>query len=337
MSKRSCTLLLSFVASWFCQLAISGQVIKPSWYPPLVFDQMVFPLSKIALHQPPADTACKTAYEGLYQDETVNVDIYFGYMEKVENPQDTQVLDPYLKQQLIAHLTQRCRPHYFACGFSYQPDLDGYTKQINGPSNTPRDVVIHIYDAAQQPDHRMNTETFRNEQEEKTVAVENSYLSSLHNADVLLYSGHARFGTGPGFAPLPQNLFGWLANVMAYPFTAKINDQLRLSKTPPKLFGLFTCNSEKYFARAFNQYAPDSGLLVATQPTYFSDQNRSLLAVLNSILGLQCAAAFSRSLNDQNQEKAFRLHGFFAPITPQKRNSFVIPAFAINEDVTNAY
>ena len=255
--------------------------------------------------------SCKTAYEKIYKREgTLEIRVFLGYLieETDAGLKATDwVIDPYIGWSLKDMLIRPCEGSLAACGFTQDPEnKNSLEKIVTGPDGKLKraHVVIEV-SAASASDHRNRFE-LRKEQHRLSQAVAHDFLESLSGAaDVVIYNGHARYGSGPGFKPLPPGSLAWADAGLFKPSLHQTLRSLRQSHDAPALLGYFACHVAEYYEGKIERVAPETALALATQEDHLgslprlptmTDNASSVLGTLNAVLGMRCEEDFQKSL-----------------------------------------
>ena len=173
-----------------------------------VFDGLVDQATKLS-QQPLSKTpglACRDRYAKMWAKGRLDIAWFYGYVDE-----DDVVADQRLMASQIRALTMKCHDGLRgACGFTIaqapQNEFDPVILSRNlGTGAAPRSVRIRIWHSSlSQHDHEndfgVGKVIFkRGHQIRKTESVWQALESSLQDSQVLIYDGHSRFGTGPGF------------------------------------------------------------------------------------------------------------------------------------------
>jgi hypothetical protein len=277
-------------------------------------DPLQSPVAATAPPQPhlkDLSPACLAAYENLYRNDSLEIHVAFGY--KDARPARF-VGDRYERIVFIQHLSAPCHDDDFACGFHRDgDDADLLSKEIIGPDGNPRTVNIRITNSSVGPDDNENRENLF--QRWQSRHSQKNFLQGLRSADVVFYNGHSRDGGGPDFSPprLRSNDhvdYAWY--IRNKPGVQNMIEALRESDEAPKALGLFSCVSDKHFARQIWQIAPATALITSRKLLYYADAIASSLGALNAILGMWCEPAFEKSIQAHPDRKDSKLDRFFA-------------------------
>jgi len=260
---------------------------------------------------------CPEVYSSLYKENTMRVSIFLGAMNTTSNT----CLDRPAKHALIEFLTNDCQSNFFACGFSSKSE-DTTTLYKTTDSKT---IIVRIHDSSASEDLKKNTTKLADVQLEKSRKVTEEFLKSLEKDNVVFFIGHSRYGTGPGFYHLPILSKGWIVNFFGVSLWPEITDKLRKSSSPPQILGLFSCNSQRYYAREIHSIVPKTAIIAATGITLYNSNITDAISTLDLILANACFQDFESAMNKINPESKHKLYGLF------ENNSF--PKFNIHNRI----
>ncbi|MFC1523029.1 hypothetical protein ACFL6Y_11530 [Elusimicrobiota bacterium] len=284
---------------------------------------------------------CKSSYENLFDDNTLKIDIFYGYMDHMESYEPDEdyakharfgVVDQFHREALAKRLLFPCPSReFFACGFrrasSPLEDADKLTKRIRGPDGAYKYVEITIMNAAFSPSDKANNPYFirsllglvkcSKQQRAKSAEIAEAFLESLETADVVLYTAHSRSGRGLAFYPIPAKTnepASWRitgGDIDTYLDKRKMFKTLRSGS--PKLFGLYSCSTkENYGMDIFDKTHGGTGLILTNDKSDFRDSTKNIYITLNSILGLQCGLGTQKAMNSNltMPDTGYRIYGF---------------------------
>jgi hypothetical protein len=133
----------------------------------------------------------------------------------------------------------------------------------------------------------------------------------MERDDIVFYIGHSRYGTGPGFYRLPLFSSQWLSTYIHSPLLSATIRKLEQTSTPPKIFGIFSCSSQRYYAKKFHSAAPDMALIVSTGMTLYNLNIVEAVDALNSIFGNLCYSEGKNTSIKLNPNSVYKLYGLF--------------------------
>ncbi len=258
-----------------------------------------------------SDSECYDVYEHLYDKDTLAISLFIGVCDNRTN----LVLDRPIRQALMDHLKKDCGAYpenYRACGF--KPAVDDSStlnKTVLFKSRRKKTVALKIFDSSVSEDYAACIGTLDDQQKIKSAWTSREYLNAMGRDDVVLYIGHSRYGTGPGFCPLPVFSVIGPATFIRRPLLSQMRDVLKNSSSRPTIMGFFSCQSQKFYGRFIHSLSPRSALLVTSEIVTHDQNVSSALGFINSILGMQCLDDLNKSINLNGRISAYHLYGFF--------------------------
>ena len=283
-----------------------------------------------------ADKACDAAYEKLYGDGELTMSVFLGYGDT-----DDYVDDINTKSQYVEMLTAKCdhvNTTLELCGFTRDPDdADIFRKTITRANGKTEKIRLKIRNSAVTSSNHVNTGQKKPEQDKRSKDTEAKFLAALQTDDVVIYNGHARRGTGPGFKPMGKA--DWVSAVATKQSLNNMIRALKTAKRTPPIIGMVTCEGESHYGKALQEAAPNSGLLLTRQTTSFSDSDRIVQTSMESILQKHCASSFRGVIKasvqhiynspldgtDDYKQKLPEIYNFFEP----NKKKFAAPRGAI--------
>jgi hypothetical protein len=261
---------------------------------------------------------CHLAYSKLYDNDTLSIGIFLGVMDTHHGTS----WDRPAKHFLIEFLTKECRANYFACGFirdSVEPAV------LRKTTIDSKNILIAIHDSSVSDRFETSTHELLTEQQDKSKQTTNLFLRSIERDDIVLYVGHSRYGTGPGFSWIRLFSSQWLSTFVHSPVLSDIVRTLDQDATPLKVFGVFGCSSERYYARDLHTVAPNMALIVSSGITDHISNIAEAVNAVNSILGNLCYSESANSPTKLNPSSPYKLYGLFENNTfPQFKNNILI-------------
>lgn len=240
--------------------------------------------------------ACRKSYERIYGDGELTMSVFWGYGDA-----GNHVVDQLDKVRMVAQITGACGNGRELCGFTRDPDdADIFVKTIKRVSGKTDKVRLRLMNSAVTSDHLVNTGEMKAQQQQQSKAIEEAYFRALQTDDVVLYNGHARRGTGPGFRPL--GAAEWTATVATKPNLQRMMLTLKKSKKTPALIGMFVCEGEAHYGKMLQDSAPNSGLILTRQTSSFNDTDAIVDASMESILQQYCGPKFRSEIKDVVQD-----------------------------------
>ncbi len=242
-----------------------------------------------------ADKACHESYDKMYADGELTLSLFLGYSDN-----EDYVDDVISKANYVETITTNCDEETLVtelCGFKRDPDdADIFTKTITRANGKTDNIKLRITSSAVTSSNHVNTGTNKNSQYKKSAQTEAKFLKALQTDDVVIYNGHARRGTGPGFRPMGNA--DWVKAVALKSSLQKMVHALKTAKKTPAIIGMITCEGESHYGKALQDAAPNSGLLLTRQTTSFSDSDIIVQNSIENILQKKCAPAFRKSIQN---------------------------------------
>jgi len=239
------------------------------------------------------DVVCERTYQKLYSDPSkFKISVVFGY---TNDPDTDEVGDPTSDLAVQYRLLASCWDVPEPCGFS-RIENGRFSKVIFGPDGKERVVEIDVSHSAYSDKNSENVGIHSAEQKLYSQTAEQNFFKSLSDSDIVIYDGHARHGTGPGFAPL--SLGGWAWAISTKSRLIKMMETLLFTWHPPKVIAMLSCDSEMYYGAALHFASPRSALILHRQYMTGGDNMRTLDAVIGSFLTMKCEKEFHQALTD---------------------------------------
>lgn len=281
------------------------------------------------------DQACLKAYDKMYGDGELRMSLFYGYADSGDD-----VDDRLTKVQMIEKITQKCpeTADQQLCGFQRNDDdADVFTKTIVRASGKSEKVRFKLMSSSVSTSNKRNMGQLKAEQDQQSRQTEEAYYSALKTDDVVLYNGHARRGTGPGFRPMGSK--DWVSAVTTKYSLQRTTAALKSAKQTPAIIGMITCEGEEHYGQALQNAAPKSGLLLTRQTTAFVDSDAITETTLENVLQKRCATTFRNTLQnsvqyiysspldgaDSYKDKLPEIYNFFEP----NKKKFAAPRGAI--------
>jgi hypothetical protein len=191
---------------------------------------------------------CRTPYLHLYAKEKLSLSIFYGYSDDGDNGTDL-VIDGQSKAAMIAELTRSCENGgNGACGFQkVRGSLDLLRRTMEGPDGKGRIVDLRIMNSGVSSSDSQNKGRLQGKQLAHSAKVERLFLRALQTDDIVIYAGHSRHGTGPGFYPMAAA--DWIPAVLFEESLNKMTSTLKSSPTKPKLIGMFVCDGAYLYGK----------------------------------------------------------------------------------------
>lgn len=253
---------------------------------------------------------CAESYAGLFRKDTLAISVFLGF---TDSSIPGLVLDRPIKRALVTQLTRGCPRGLLACGFASAPGPeDGpavLTKTLRVDDRN-KTVLVKIFDSSVSESSRECGGPLRGRQQARSAAEADEYAAALGRDDIVLYMGHSRYGTGPGFYPVSFTSPSAVRAYIERPLLPRMRAALKGRSAPPAALGFISCNSEKYYADLAHSASPGSALLISSDDSTHPDNARTLLGFIDSVLGRRCFGDLGRSVNSA-AGRTFSLYGFF--------------------------
>ena len=231
-------------------------------------------------------TKCDQAYSKLFNKDQITMSVYFGYADLGKGDKNTG--DIAERAWFEDQLTEPCVGNLVVCNLTpSETDDDVYYKKIKVNGRTVK-IAMKLYNASLTDNVKINTESRATEQLAKSQAIQDSYMQSLQRDDIVIYFGHARYGSGPGFKPIKDFSNDWYKNYLRIPFLKEIRQTLKQTESPAKLIGMINCDAQAHYGHYLSKSAPTSALLMARQTISSSDALRTLFMSVQGLLSLTC-------------------------------------------------
>ncbi len=270
---------------------------------------------------------CAKAYAKLFSKDQFKMSVYFGYgdMEKSDYTTD---LDE--RRFFESFLTMDCREGVSLCGFE-KTKPNTYSKKITLNQRTV-DFQISLYHSSLTEVEKINRVTEKDRQDKLSRQLQLNYINSLINDDAVMYFGHARRGSGPGFFPIDEKSWFWLKTYSTTPFLKEINKSLLKSKKSAGLIGMINCDGGGHYGKYVNQLAKNSSLFLRRQTTEGGDALRVLVIGVDGLLSESCEPQMNALL-----KKSVAYVFYNAKEKPPKSMSKVQPKFFKFYDADKIY
>ena len=247
-----------------------------------------------------APLQCSLMEKDLDARDTFKVRMVFGY--KDARPARF-VGDRHERLAFIEKITTACTEKSAAlgsgtvlktgvCGFSRSHDnADLFLKKVVIRKKSHRVLLWVVNSSVGTDDQENRDDPF---QKWKSKYAEEAFTSGLHDADVVLYDGHSRFGGGPDFAP-PVLGKGDIVDPAPYqtarPGLTKMTRAM-VGKSRLKMLGLFSCSSSQHFNEEIRRVS-SAGILSSKVLMYYSDALSDSLKTLADVLEGRCPRSIS--------------------------------------------
>jgi hypothetical protein len=210
--------------------------------------------------------------------------------------------DVFAKKEFVQNITDACLPGLTLCAFKkvadHNPLIGGETfeKTLQDARGKTLKVRLKLANASLTSVMLKNEDTYWKEQYYRSVEIERAYLESLNTDDVVLYTGHSRYGTGIGFRPFDTGSVPWLRAWILQPMKTSVEKTLHQASSPAKILGFFSCDSDAHYGRTLHAANPDTALLLTRGPLAIRDLPTTLFAGINSLISGHCEEQLQTSL-----------------------------------------
>jgi inner membrane protein len=233
-----------------------------------------------------ADPACPDDYAALQSGRTLRVSLFYGYDEH------EGVVHDRANAAAMAHvLTGPCRGGLSACGFrrsSASRSATRLEREIDG-----RNVEVNLFTSSL-PRNGVRTRGADLDPERASRAVMERFLRELVESDVVFYMGHSRRGGSIGFEP--QSGLTTAVNSVQRRRMRPVIEALEHRPTRLRILAMFSCDSNRYFRRAFQSANPALSLILTTGDIRYGPAEQASLGALEAILSKNCGSAVRASL-----------------------------------------
>lgn len=259
------------------------------------------------------NSGCDARYQRLWKDGTLRVDWYYGYMDSNE-----VVIDNLVRKETLRALRLPCRRDTAegACGFKVTSNASAEFGPITLKKNIPGRGVfeIRVWNSTVSNWNDENTVGYglatltTAEQKQKTKTVTNSFQHSLRTTEVVIYDGHSRKGSGPGFGPyglgemIGGTLFqgSWKATLHA----------LHQAKKKPELLMFSSCESQNYYLPELQRRVPQTAVAATEFAQTFGAGEQMIFSLIDSLAVGRCESemnkGFRSTLGTDGKMQVFR-------------------------------
>lgn len=269
--------------------------------------------------------SCISFYQNFYEQEETRIDLFLGFYDNQDflnatdeekkrrlelNPFLDELEDYNVKRAISRKLQKRCRrtSSSMLCGF--KKTEKGFTKTIDGPLGVKKNIILKLHSPSLSP--YINGSLPQEVQEQNSEKVRSKYFQAINESDALFYLGHARYGSGDWFRPLPKGIeMGW--SYLFEPEYKKMLFEIAKSKTPPKVIGLYGCDMADYYAEGFKFASPNSALIISKdRELTLGKVLHSALASINGLLNLKCEEDLKKDIESATDkaEESFLMEVF---------------------------
>jgi hypothetical protein len=222
--------------------------------------------------------------------KNIKLDYFAGYADNIRD----LIRDPIEINALRAFLLRPCSltSEDQSCGFQLNPNNPFFLfKSVKNLNNSSVLFEIELHDSAYTTSDKINR--ISSEQIVKSEKTRADFKQAISSSDVVIYSGHSRFGGGPDFFPEVFNKEGH--EIPSYYLKEKngLNDILDgfKNRINSKLFLLFlgSCDSKKHFLPSFKKATKTSEYFILSKSEINeSDFHYEFLKMLHMLLNKKC-------------------------------------------------
>ena len=233
--------------------------------------------------------ACPQDFSALEGSGTLRVSLFWGYDEH-----EGKVHDRANAGAMLRTLTDECRGELSTCGFSLVSRSTSAATLARTLGD--RRVEVNLFTTSLPADSAENQSLVSAylEQNRLSRAIRERFYRELVDSDVVFYMGHSRLGGGMGFDD--QTGVTTLVNAVLRLPLQPVLEALRQRPTRLKVLGMFSCRSEEYFRRAFQDANPSLSLILTTGDIGYLSGEQTSLGALEAILSKYCGFAFLDSM-----------------------------------------
>lgn len=252
-----------------------------------------------------SDVQCRNFLLPLQKKSKITIGYFVGY----DNSHRDQVMDNFEKKGFMAFLLSPCRSKEMKiCNFIPVPGKpDTYSKIIKNLIGDPLEIEILIQDSSFTSSNSANIQS--RDQYVKSGVTRRSFMKSLAEKDVIIYSGHSRYGGGPDFFPVSYDINGEENNSNYYrrhrsgltDLITGLEQRVKNKIQPPAVLMMSSCDSKAHFSSSLNNktFSPYSTILT-TSAIYSIQAIPPIVGLLGLILNQTCPDRFEHFF--QNHE-----------------------------------
>lgn len=243
---------------------------------------------------------CSRFFGPLRQKSTIRVEYFVGYADdyrdKVRDGDEVSALRAFLLTPCFDDKKDRL------CGFRGIPNvINLYFKDIVWYDQSTKRIEINLRNSSISDSDRSNRQN--PEQIAKSKLVRNEFIQAIKSGDLIMYSGHSRFGGGPDFSPVLYKNHAEFKEDTSYYLKNKLglNDMLTAlaaREQSPWLIFMGSCDSRNHFAKPFSlaKNAPVNTIL-ADDSVDESQSQKAGLRILDLLVNQKCPESFNSYLN----------------------------------------
>ena len=232
--------------------------------------------------------ACVKFYKPIIDKSKIRIDYFIGYLNY-----DERVVDGFEKAAFRAFLLRPCVGKDTFCSFKSTPENPEYFyKEMTWANGQKKKFEVYLHNASVSSDDASNRKS--NAQKIKSESIRRKFIEAASTSDVLVYSGHSRFGGGPDFFPEKMTAKG-TEDVAFYkknkPGMKDLTEGLSKRDKDHSLFMniMASCDSKKHFAATLKKepQGPQNALL-SNRSVSDHEAQTSIITTLSMLFAGQC-------------------------------------------------
>jgi len=266
------------------------------------------------------DQICNATYDTIFNKGVVSIHLAFGYMDVSEgmyvswggaNLDANESVDGAAEAAFVNQVLQPCYGYLSgACGFQRDAVHSGLLLKRVVYRGRSILLKIQVTHSSATPDLETNLHEAAWQQNAMSQQSERNFFGALGDADLLVYTGHARGGGGPDFHPPRLNSRG-TPNYAGYyrpvkPGLRALTSALSVAPKVPSLLAVLGCNSDSLFRRSILATRPKLGLITLSNLTDFDAVFRESYLIIDGFLKQECAATYRGSLEQMSAQTGAR-------------------------------
>lgn len=185
---------------------------------------------------------CPKIFGDLLKKDVIRIDYFSGYYNNLTG----KVFDRADKQAMTDFLSKPCPSDsdIQTCGFQQDPqESDLFVKSVIWPDGSAKKVEVRLANSSISYDDRFNQRSPL--QPAKSKETRQKFIKAAAETDVLIYSGHSRYGYGPDFFRQIGGHDFYQKNPQGF---LDLKQGLSQRKgNGPAIVSLASCDSRKYF------------------------------------------------------------------------------------------
>jgi hypothetical protein len=233
--------------------------------------------------------SCPQDFPALATARPLRISMFYGYDEHIG-----RVYDRVDARSMAQVLMSPCRGRLSTCGFSLVASAPTATRLARNLAG--RRVEIGLFTSSLAGDTTRSAGLLSAYLAQRTLSrsVRERFYRELVDSDVVFYMGHSRLGGSIGF----DNQTG-VTTVVDAVLRRPLRPVLAALEQRPtrlKVFGMFSCNSNKYFRQAFRGANPSLALILTTAEVDYGPAEQASLGALDAVLAQSCGRAFHEAM-----------------------------------------